>query len=167
MKFESIKRKIKNPPAVQNFVRLIDVEDEVKTTSNVANFALSIPSFNYVSGTKMCVDRVRLGLDLPTALTAVAKSGAPAGRANNAAFVKAFFAYDDTRLYSRLRWIDSYHGQYLVSRDINVPHCSDFHGYRRWQAGTHRIMRLERFEAGGQPAKNVDDNARKWSVFIW
>ena len=126
MKFESIKRKIKKPPAVQNLVRLIDVEDEVKTISNVANFALSIPSFNYVSGMKMCVDRVRLGLDLPTALAAVEKSGAPAGRPHNAAFVKAFFEYDNARFYSSLRCIDSYHGQYLVSRDINVPTAPTF-----------------------------------------
>lgn len=126
MKFNSIIRKIKTPPAAQNLVRLIDVDDEAKTTSNVANFALSIPSFNYVSGTKMCVDRVKLGLDLKTALAAVAKSGAPEGRPYNAAYVEAFFQHDEKRGYSALKYVDSYHGQYRISRDINVPTIPTF-----------------------------------------
>ena len=126
MKFNSIIRKIKTPPAAQNLVRLIDVDDEAKTTNNVANFALSIPSFNYVSGTKMCVDRVKMGLDIKTALAAVAKSGAPEGRKYNADFVKAFFQHDEKRGYSTLKYVDSYHGQYRISRDINVPTTPTF-----------------------------------------
>lgn len=126
MKFNSIIRKIKNPPAAQNLVRLIDVDDEAKTISNVANFALSIPSFNYLSGTKMCIDRVKMGLDLKTALAAVAKSGAPEGRPYNAAFVEAFFKHDEKRGYSTRKYVDSYLGQYRISRDINVPTTPTF-----------------------------------------
>jgi hypothetical protein len=126
MKFSSIKKKIQTPPAAQNLVRLIDINDELKTTMNVANFALSIPSFNYLSGTKMCIDRVRMRLDEDTALAAVERSGAPAGRSHNSDFVKAFFEYDRTRGYSDQRHIDSYHGQYRVSRDINVPTVPTF-----------------------------------------
>lgn len=126
MKFENVKNKIKRPPSVHNLVRLINLNDELKTTKNVVNFALSIPSFNYASGTKMCVERVSIGLDLATALKAVERSGAPAGRAYNADFITAFFNYDEERRYSASQVFESYHGQYRISRDINVPTSPTF-----------------------------------------
>jgi hypothetical protein len=126
MTFESIKRKIKNPPAAQNLVRLIEIDDEAKTTRNIANFALSIPSFNYIPGTKMCVEKVRMNLDLATALIAVSNVGAPAGRAHNADFVRAFYEYDIARRYSSLKSVENYQGMYRISRDINVPTTPTF-----------------------------------------
>jgi len=81
---EGVLRKVANPPAPQNWVRLIAPNDVQHTAKNIANFALGIPEFNYVIGSKMCHDRVRNQLDLVTALKACAKSGAPAGRMQNA-----------------------------------------------------------------------------------
>ncbi len=126
MTFESIKRKIKNPPAAQNLVRLIDIIDEGKTTKNIANFALSIPSFNYIPGTKMCVEKVKMNVDLDTALTAVSNVGAPAGRKHNADFVRAFYDYDLVRQYSSLKTVENYDGFYRISRDIKVPTTPTF-----------------------------------------
>ena len=121
MKFDQIKRKVQHPPAAQNFARLNEPGNIPKTASLIVGFALSIPAFNYVPGTTACRDRVRLQLQLDTALKAVRACGAPAGREHNAEFVQAFYAYDDKRGYSRSPIIDSYEGRYLISREVHVP----------------------------------------------
>ena len=118
---QSVLRKVANPPAPQNWVRLIVPNDEVATASRIANLALGVPAFNYVPAAKMCHDRVKLQLDLETALKAIAKAGAPAGRDQNAAFVKAFFSYDEVRRYSEARYVDSYQGFFPISRDVKIP----------------------------------------------
>lgn len=74
----------------------------------------------------MCIDRVRLGVELRTALTAVSNVGSPAGRDQNASLVKAFFSYDKHRAYSSLKSVEPYRGQYLISRDIKVPTSATF-----------------------------------------
>lgn len=121
MTFEHIEKKIKNPPAAQNVARLLDPSSEIKTTQNIARFAVGIPAFNYNSALAVCKDRVALNLDLGTALKAVSSAGAPAGRAENASLVKAFFQYDKSRGYSDLRSVDTYDGEYRISREIRVP----------------------------------------------
>jgi hypothetical protein len=121
MKFEQVKRKVEHPPAAHNFARLNEPGDVPKTASLIVSFALSIPAFNYSTGTSACRDRVALQLDLATALKAVRSRGAPAGREHNAHFVEAFYAFDERRRYSSCQVIDSYQGRYLVSRDVEVP----------------------------------------------
>lgn len=121
MKFEQVERKVVNPPAAHNVARLLDTQSEIKTTENIAKFAVSIPAFNYLPGLAVIRDRVSLGLELETAVKTVQKTGAPAGRAQNEALVRAFYKYDETRGYSGLRVLDSYKGQFKISREIAVP----------------------------------------------
>lgn len=121
MKFEQIRRKIEHPPAAQNFARLNEPGDVPKTALLIVEFALGIPSFNYMPGTTACCDKVKLQLDLATALKSVRSCGAPAGREHNAEFVKAFYAHDEERGYSNSKVIDSYDGRYLISRSVHVP----------------------------------------------
>ena len=121
MKFEQVERKVKNPPAAQNVARLLDPQSEIKTTENIAKFAVSIPAFNYLPGQTVIRDRVALGLELATAVATVQKAGAPAGRLHNETFVRAFYQYDGTRRYSASRMLDSYKGQFKISREIAVP----------------------------------------------
>jgi hypothetical protein len=54
-------------------------------------------------------------------LNACAKFGAPAGREQNAAFVKAFYEYNDLRRYSDGRYFDSYNGFFPISREVKIP----------------------------------------------
>lgn len=118
---DSVLRKVAHPPAPQNWVRLIVPGDLIHTAKNIANFALGVPEFNYVVGSKMCHDRVRNQLDLSTALKACAKYGAPAGREQNAKFVEAFYAFDEKRRYSDARYFDSYNGFFPTSREVKIP----------------------------------------------
>ncbi len=52
---DQVLRKVKNPPAPQNWVRLIVPGDVAHTAKKIAGFAFSIPGFNYVVGAKMGV----------------------------------------------------------------------------------------------------------------
>lgn len=126
MSFDKIERKIVRPPAAHNVARLLDTTCELKTTQNIAKFALGIPTFNYIPAQKMCVDRVSMSLSLPTALLAVAKAGAPAGREQNASLVRAFFEHDDRRGFSNLRVLKNYDGYFRISREILVPTAPTF-----------------------------------------
>ncbi|MBV1690108.1 hypothetical protein KRR38_21085 [Novosphingobium sp. G106] len=126
MSFDRIEKKIVRPPAAHNVARLLDPESELKTTDNIARFALSIPAFNYVSALKVCFDRVALGIDIETAVNAVRQSGAPSGRIQNEQLVRAFFKHDEMRKYSNLKVLDSYRGQFMISRDISVPTVPTF-----------------------------------------
>lgn len=121
MKFEQVEKKVVNPPAAHNVARLLDPDSEVRTTENIAKFAVSIPAFNYLTGQTAIRDRVSMGLNLETAVKTVRNAGSPAGRAQNEALVRAFFAYDDIRRYSDARVLDSYKGQFKISREIAVP----------------------------------------------
>lgn len=123
---ETVLRKVAHPPAPQNWVRLIVPNDLLATSKKIAAFALGVPDFNYVVGTKMCHDRVRNKLDLDTALKACARFGAPAGREQNASFVKAFFAFDELRRYSDARYFDSYSGFFPMSREAKIPTKATF-----------------------------------------
>jgi hypothetical protein len=118
---ESVLRKVANPPAPQNWVRLIVPGDLTHTAKKIANFALGVPEFNYVVGAKMCHDRVRNNLDLATAIKACERYGAPAGREQNADFVRAFYAFDERRRYSACRYFDSYNGFFPMSREVKIP----------------------------------------------
>ncbi len=69
----------------------------------------------------MCHDKVRNHLDLETALKACARNGAPAGREQNASFVRAFYAHDEVRRYSDGRYFDSYNGYFPISREVKIP----------------------------------------------
>lgn len=126
MGFEQIERKIIRPPAAHNVARLLDPSCELKTTNNIAKFAIGIPSFNYNPALKICIDRVAMSLPLETALKAVKMRGAPAGRDQNASLVEAFYAHDLERGYSQLRMIDNYEGQFKISREISVPTSPTF-----------------------------------------
>lgn len=126
MSFDRIERKILRPPAAHNVARLLDPSCEIKTTQNIARFAVGIPSFNYLPATKVCIDRVALGIDLSTALKAVGQKGAPAGREHNASLVRAFWQFDEERAYSKLRMLDNYDGQFRISREIAVPTSPTF-----------------------------------------
>lgn len=126
MSFRSVERKVKTPPAAQNWAGLNAIGNEVKTTSLIANFATSIPSFNYMPGLGACVHKVGLGLDLKTAIRSVERSGAPAGREQNASLVRAFYELDEQRGYSACRVIDSYRGSFRISRDVSVPVAPTF-----------------------------------------
>ncbi|GAA0302150.1 hypothetical protein GCM10009087_09900 [Sphingomonas oligophenolica] len=118
---ETILKKVANPPAPQNWVRLIVADDQLSTAIRIANLALGIPAFNYVIGMKMCHDRVQYKLELDTALKATAGYGAPAGREQNGEFVRAFWEYDKTRQYSEARCLDSYNGFFPISRHVKIP----------------------------------------------
>lgn len=118
---EAVLRKVANPPAPQNWVRLITPGDLLHTAGNIASFALGVPDFNYQVAMKMCHDRVRNKLELATALKACARYGAPAGREQNANFVKAFYRFDDVRSYSEATYFDSYNGFFPISRLIKIP----------------------------------------------
>ncbi len=126
MKFEQVEKKIQNPPAAHNVARLLDPESETKTTLNIARFAVSIPSFNYLVADAMIKDRVSLKLELDTAVAATRTKGSPAGRDQNEALVRAFFAYDEVRGYSEARVVDPYKGSFRISRSIKVPTSSTF-----------------------------------------
>jgi hypothetical protein len=121
MTFEQVEKKIQNPPAAHNVARLLDPSCELKTTQNIARFAVSIPSFNYLTAEAMIKDRVSLKLELETAIIASRTKGAPAGRTHNEALVKAFYAYDEVRRYSDARVVDPYQGSFRISRSIIVP----------------------------------------------
>lgn len=123
---EGIIRKVQHPPAPQNWVRLIVPGNLLHTAKNIANCALGMPAFNYVVASKMCHDRVRNKLDLETALKACARSGAPAGREQNASFVKAFYAFDERRQYSEARYFESYRGTFPMSREVKIPTPATF-----------------------------------------
>lgn len=126
MKFEQVERKVMRPPAAHNVARLLDPTSELKTTENIARFAVSIPAFNYRPAEVVIRDRVALSLNLETALKTVRGKGSPAGRPQNEALVKAFFKHDETRKYSEARHIESYRGQFKLSRDISVPTAPTF-----------------------------------------
>lgn len=134
MTFSKVEAKINRPPAAHNVARLLDPSSETKTTDNIARFSLGIPTFNYVGATKMIKDKVALGLDLATALKAVSESGSPAGRIQNQKLVRAFYAYDKTRKYSDRKVLDSYNGQFRISRKVMVPTSPTFtifeHGHQ-------------------------------------
>lgn len=121
MTFEQVEKKIQNPPAAHNVARLLDPDCEIKTTLNIARFAVSIPSFNYRVADAMIKDRVSLKLELETAVAATRTKGAPSGRGQNEALVRAFFAYDEVRRYSDSRVVDPYQGSFRISRSITVP----------------------------------------------
>ena len=120
-RFDSVARKVCRPPGGHNFARLNVLGDEERTTERISSFALSIPAFNYLPSISQIQTLVQLGLSVETAVNAVLSSGAPAGRVENERFVRAFFAFDELRGYSRARFVDSYVGQYRISRDVNVP----------------------------------------------
>lgn len=126
MKFEQVEKKIARPPAAHNVARLLDPNSELKTTENIANFAVSIPAFNYRCAEVVIRDRVSLGLELETALKTVRTKGAPAGRAQNEALVRAFYEHDKLRNYSAAKPIESYRGQFRISREISVPTVPTF-----------------------------------------
>lgn len=126
MKFENVIRKIDHPPSAQNFARLNEPGSIEQTAQRIVTFALGIPAFNYEPGTKACRDKVQFDLSIDTALSSVARAGAPAGRDSNASFVEAFFAFDVERGYSRARFAPSYDGRYLISREIHVPTKATF-----------------------------------------
>ncbi|MEG3123267.1 hypothetical protein [Sphingomonas sp. GB1N7] len=119
--FNAVEKKVSRPPGAQNCARLNVIGDELATTKLIANFAVSIPPFNYLPAMKQCQTHVQLGLELDTAVNAVLCSGAPAGRGQNASFVEAFFRYDECRGYSLARCVESYNGEFRLSRDIRVP----------------------------------------------
>lgn len=131
MSFDRVEKKIIRPPAAHNVARLLDPQCEFKTTENIARFALSIPSFNYIGAFKICYDRVALKIDLETAVRAVRASGAPAGREQNEKLVRAFFEHDAVREFSNLRVLDSYRGQFRISREIAVPTSPAFTIFER------------------------------------
>lgn len=126
MKFEQVEKKVERPPAAHNVARLLDPESESQTIVNIAKFAVSIPAFNYLGAQTVIRDRVALGLGLETAVRTVRKAGAPAGREQNEALVRGFFSYDDMRKYSDARLVESYQGQFKISRDISVPTSPTF-----------------------------------------
>lgn len=120
--FDQIKRKVTRPPSAQNWVRLNAFGDLAKTTKLIANFALSIPAFNYVAGVGACKHKVELGLDLDTAIKSVRGAGAPAGRESNESLVRAFYRYDESRRYGADGWAESFDdGAFRVSRQVRVP----------------------------------------------
>jgi hypothetical protein len=119
--FEAVAKKISRPPGAQNCARLNVIGDEAATTNLIAKFAVAIPPFNYIPGMTQCRTHVQLGLELETAKNAVLRSGSPAGRDQNAAFVEAFFQHDKIRGYSRCRSVESFNGEFRLSRDIRVP----------------------------------------------
>lgn len=121
LNFDAVAKKILRSPSAQNCARLNSIGNEIETTNLIVNFALGIPPFNYVSAIRQCSTHVQLGLDVETAKNAVLRSGSPAGRHQNAAFVEAFFSYDEIRGYSRLRSVENFEGEYRLSRDVRVP----------------------------------------------
>jgi hypothetical protein len=124
--FEAIARKISRPPGAQNCARLNVISDEQQTTALIAQFALSIPPFNYIPAIKQCRTHVQFGLDVETATNAVLLRGAPAGRDKNASLVRAFYDYDEERGYSKCLYVDGYDGEYRLSRDVHVPTRATF-----------------------------------------
>ena len=126
MKFEQVEKKVINPPAAHNVARLLEPDSETKTVENIANFALSIPAFNYLPAQAVIRDRVALGIDLDTGVKTVRQAGAPSGREHNETLVRAFFIHDDSRKYSDARVVSSYVGQFKISRDISVPTSATF-----------------------------------------
>lgn len=126
MTFEKVEKKLFRPPAAHNVARLLDPSSEIRTTNNIAKFAVGIPSFNYLPATKVCSDRVALGIDLKTGVNAVNQSGSPAGREQNEKLVRAFFEHDEKRGFSKLKVIESYKGQYRISRETSVPTAPTF-----------------------------------------
>ena len=126
MKFEQVERKIVQPPAAHNVARLLDPDSRERTVVNIARFAVSIPAFNYLPALSVIKDRVAMGLNLETGIKTVQKCGAPGGRENNEALVRAFFDHDATRKYSEARAVENFPGQFRISRDISVPTKATF-----------------------------------------
>lgn len=124
--FDDVAKKVSRPPGAQNCARLNVIGDGPATTLAIARFAVAIPPFNYIPGTNQCTTHVRLGLSLATAKAAVLRSGSPAGRQCNADFVEAFFEFDEERGYSRCKIVDSFQGEYRLSRNVRVPTVPTF-----------------------------------------
>lgn len=120
--FDSIKRKVLRPPSAQNWTRLNAFGNLEKTTALIANFAVGVPSFNYVPGVGACKHKVELDLELDTAVKSVRRSGAPAGRDSNESFVRAFYEFDSDRRYGANGFAESFEdGAFRVSRQVRVP----------------------------------------------
>ncbi len=120
--FDSVKRKVMRPPSAQNWTRLNAFGDLERTTLLIANFAVGVPAFNYISGVGACKDKVELDLDLDTAVKSVQRSGAPAGRGSNESLVRAFYEYDEERRYGFGGRAESFNdGAFRVSREVHVP----------------------------------------------
>ncbi len=117
---QAILRKLDRPPAGPNWVRFVHDEPE-RTAKAILSFAKGIPPFTYRSGYVAAKDRIELGIDKATALGIAQTRGAPAGRAQNAEFIEAFFEYDAERRYSAANSIDFEGGRFLVSREVWVP----------------------------------------------
>lgn len=120
--FDQIKRKVMRPPSAQNWTRLNAFGDLKRTTLLIANFAVSVPPFNYNPAVGACKHKVELGLDLDTAIKSVQRSGAPAGRERNESLVRAFYDYDGERQYGSKGFAESFEdGAFRVSREVRVP----------------------------------------------
>ncbi|MDO9487662.1 MAG: hypothetical protein Q7J32_04750 [Sphingomonadaceae bacterium] len=118
---DTVLAKLDRPPAAQNWVRLNEFGDELKTAKRIADLALGMPPFNYIPSIVAIADAIRIGLARETAIKMVERAGAPAGREQNAAVVRAFYEHDEVRGYSRLKTVDNYQGYFLISREIRVP----------------------------------------------
>ncbi|QCI65199.1 hypothetical protein [Phreatobacter stygius] len=112
--------KLDKPPSAPNWVRFIG-DDEHSTAKAILRWIRAIPPFTYQPAARVCKDRIELGISLRDGLTAVDRSGAPAGRGSNSSLVRAFFEYDQDRRYSARNPMQSAREYFRVSRDILVP----------------------------------------------
>ena len=113
--------KLDRPPSGQNWVRY-NFPEELKTTQAIVSFVLGIPRISYVTGTKIIKDRIELGINLETALSAVRGSGSAFARAHSEKYVRAFFDYDEKRGLSDSRGgFEVGNTFFQVARDVRVP----------------------------------------------
>lgn len=112
--------KLDRPPSGPNWVRFIGT-DVPSTTKAIVSFAKGLPQFTYQTGYSAIRDRIQLGIDLATALSAARRSGAPAGRVQNEKLIEAFFEYDEQRGYAAQNAVEFERGWFMVSREVQVP----------------------------------------------
>lgn len=112
--------KLERPPSAYNWVRY-NYTDEVKTEAELVRFALGVPQITYAAAMPIIRDRIVLGLDRKTALSAAMSKGAAKSRPHVTELVSAFYDYDESRRYSGNPSYDQFVQPFKAGRNILIP----------------------------------------------
>lgn len=112
--------KLDKPPYAHNWVRYIYPEIG-KTTRALVGFARGMPTTSYSAASPIIRDRVLMGLDRETAMTAARTTGRQNSREIVAEYVGAFFDYDETRRYYGKPCFDEIVEPFRAGKGILVP----------------------------------------------
>jgi hypothetical protein len=80
-----------------------------------------MPEITYAAASPIIRDRIVLGLDRETALTAALSKGAFKSRPHVSSLVSAFYNYDDIRRYSGNASYDQFVQPFKAGRSVDIP----------------------------------------------